>query len=154
MTESVRAPAAAVAEWPEGKELEDGVFMRGAISASHVQGLARSRRCLAPSATVQEPATAAQGTRRFVNSSPVKMKAAKAKAPQRKPAGPTTVTKRSAAVSGGHLRPNTARNAARSRSLTLRAKPFKKFLSSSLPSGGHCRRREGLLLPLHFSKVE
>jgi hypothetical protein len=38
MTESVRAPAAAVAEWPDGKELEDGVFIRGAISASHGKG--------------------------------------------------------------------------------------------------------------------
>src|SRR4028119_825577 len=59
------APAAAVAEWPDGKELEEGVFIRGAISASQVNGLARSKRYLAPSATVQEPATAAQGTRRF-----------------------------------------------------------------------------------------
>src|SRR4028119_793469 len=95
MTESVRAPAAAVAEWPDGKELEDGVFIRGAISASQVKGLARSERDLAPSATVHEPATAAQGTRRFGNSSPVKRKATKAKAPQRKPAVPTTVKEQS-----------------------------------------------------------
>src|SRR4028119_409601 len=128
--------------------------MRGAISAFQVKGLARSKRYLAPSVTVQEPATAAQGTRRSGNSSPVKTKAAKAKAPQRKPAVPTTVEKRSTAVSGAHFRPNTARNAARSRSLTLRAKPFKKFLSSSRLSGEHCRRRGGPLLPLRFSKVE
>src|ERR671916_1693680 len=154
MAESARAPAAAVAEWPEGKELEDGVFMRGAISASQTNGRARSKRYLVPSATVQEPATAAQGTRRFVSSSPVKTKAAKAKAPQRKPAVPTTVKKRSTAVSGAHLRPNTARKAARSRSLTVRAKPFKTLHPSSRPSGGHCRPRGGLLLPDRVSKVE
>jgi hypothetical protein len=143
-----------VAEWPDGKELEDGVFIRGAISASQVKGLARSKRYLAPSATVQEPATAAQGTSRFGNSSPVKRKAAKAKAPQRNPAVPTTVKKRSTTVSGFHLRPNTARKAARSRSLTLPAKPFKTLHSWFRPSGGHCRRRGRLLLPLPYSKVE
>src|ERR671916_1380405 len=125
MAESARAPAAAVAEWPDGKELEDGVFMRGAISASQIKGRARSKRYLVPSATVQEPATAAQGTRRFASSIPVKTKAAKANAPQRNPAVPTTVKKRSTAVSGVHLTPKTVLKAARSRSLTLRATPFK-----------------------------
>src|SRR5215210_592274 len=154
MTESARAPAAAVAEWPEGKELEDGVFIRGATSVSHIKGRARSKRYLVPSANVQEPATAAQGTMRFAGSKPVKRKATKAKKPQRKPAVPTTVKKRSTEVKGAHLRPKTARKVARSRSLTLRAKPFKILRPSSLASGGHCRRRRGPLLPGRVSKVE
>ena len=59
------APAAAVAEWPEGKELEEGVFIRGAISVSEMKGRARLKRYYAPSATVQEITTAAHGTRRL-----------------------------------------------------------------------------------------
>src|ERR671910_156631 len=62
--ERVRVPAAAVAEWPEGKELEEGVFTRGAISVSEIKGRARSNRYFAPSATNQEMATDAHGTRR------------------------------------------------------------------------------------------
>src|ERR687893_934309 len=148
MAESARAPAAAVAEWPDGKELEDGVFMRGAISASQVKGRARSKRYLVPSATVHEPATAAHGTKRFVGSRPVNRKATKAKDPQRKPAVPTSVKKRSTEVSGAHLRLKTARKVARSRSLTLRAKPFKFLRPSSRPCGANCRRRGRLLLPI------
>src|SRR5215210_3303439 len=134
MTESARAPAAAVAEWPEGKELEDGVFISGATPVSHIKGRARSKRYLVPSANVQEPATAAQGTMRAAGSKPVK--------------------RRSTEVKGAHLRPKTARKVARSRSLTLRAKPFKILRPSSLASGGHCRRRRGPLLPGRVSKVE
>src|ERR687893_2758198 len=154
MAESARAPAAAVAEWPDGKELEDGVFMRGATSVSQIKGRARSKRYLVPSASVQEPATAAQGMRRYAGLRPVKRKATKAKEPQRKPAVPITVKKRSTEVSGAQFRPNTALKAARSRSLTLRAKPFKILRPSSRPSGGHCRRRGLPLLPSRVSKVE
>src|SRR5918998_1360476 len=125
MAESVRAPEAAVAEWPDGKELEDGVVIRGATSVSQIKGRARSKMYLVPSATVQEPATAAHGMRRLARSRPVARKARKAKAPQRNPAVPTTVKKRSTAVSGVHLTPKTVLKAARSRSLTLRATPFK-----------------------------
>src|SRR5215212_1616457 len=130
-TERVRAPAAAVAEWPEGKELEEGVFVSGAISVSHIKGRARSKRYLAPSATVHEAATAAQGTRRRRGSRPVNKKARAARKPQRAPAVPATVKARITAVSGAHFRPKSALNSARSRSFTLRVKPF-KFLPQSL----------------------
>ena len=124
-TERVRAPAAAVAEWPEGKELEEGVFVSGAISVSHINGRARSNRYLAPSATVQDAATAAQGIRRRRGSRPVNKKARTARKPHRAPAVPATVKERITAVSGAHFRPKSTRNSARSRSLTLRIKPFK-----------------------------
>src|SRR5215203_3379972 len=98
--ERVRAPAAAVAEWPEGKELEEGVFVSGAISVSHINGRARSKRYLAPSATLQDAATAAQGIRRRRGSRPVSKKARAARKPQRAPAVPATVKARITAVSG------------------------------------------------------
>jgi len=65
MAERVIAPAAAVAECPEGKELEEGVFIRGAISVSEMKGRARLNRYFALSATIQEIATADHGTRRL-----------------------------------------------------------------------------------------
>src|SRR5215208_587069 len=132
ITESVRAPAAAVAEWPEGKELEEGVFVSGAISVSHINGRARSKRYLAPSATLQDAETAAQGIRRRRGSRPVSKKARAARKPQRAPAVPATVKARITAVSGAHFRPKSTRNSARSRSLTLRVKPFKFLPRSSI----------------------
>src|SRR5829696_5180861 len=123
--ERVRAPAAAVAEWPEGKELEDGVFMRGAISVSQTKGRVRSKRYFAPSATVHEAATAVQGIRRCEGWRPVSRNALAARKPQRAPAVPATVNARITDVSGAHLRPKTHRNRDRSRSLILRAMPFK-----------------------------
>src|SRR5215216_7622280 len=137
-TDRVRAPAAAVAEWPEGKELEEGVLVSGAISVSHIKGRARSKRYLAPSATVQDAATAAQGIRRRRGSRPVNKKARTARKPHRAPAVPTTVKARITAVSGVHFRPKSTRNSARSRSLTLRVKLF-KFLPKARLTGGYCR---------------
>ena len=122
--ESVRAPAAAVAEWPDGKELEDGVLMSGAISESQMKGLARLKRYFAPSATVQEAATAIQGIRSREGSKPVIRNATAARQPQRAPAVPATVNARIKDVSGVHLIPKTARNRVRSRFLILRAMPF------------------------------
>src|ERR671917_1832013 len=101
------APAAAVAECPEGKELEEGVFMSGATSVSSMKGRARLKRYLAPSASVQESATATQGTSRCEGRKPVKRNAPAARVPQRKPAVPTTVKARITAVSGGHLKRKT-----------------------------------------------
>ena len=121
-----------VAEWPEGKELEDGVFVSGAISASHIKGRARSNRYLAPSAIVHEAATAAQGIKRRRGWRPVSKKARAARKPQRAPAVPTTVKARITAVSGAHFRLKSTRNSARSRSLTLRVEPFKFLPQSSI----------------------
>src|ERR687885_903244 len=81
--ERVSAPAAGVAECPEGKELEEGVFMRGAISVSEIKGRARLNRYLAPSATVQEIATAVHGKRRWEGSRPVTRKARAAITPHK-----------------------------------------------------------------------
>src|SRR5215213_1802369 len=119
------APAAAVAEWPEGKELEEGVFIRGAIPVSQRKGLVRLKRYFAPSASVQEAATAVQGIRSREGSKPASRNAPAATNPQRAPAVPATVNARMTDVSGAHFTPNIALNRARSRSLTLRAKPFK-----------------------------
>src|SRR5918995_6643115 len=94
------APAAAVAEWPEGNELEEGVFMSGATSVSRIKGRARSKRCLAPSATNHDPATAAHGTSRHETSvesstrpaaTTTTRRAAAAKNPHRAPAVPAIV---------------------------------------------------------------
>src|SRR3712207_7851978 len=51
-----------------GKELEEGVFISGAISVSHIKGRARSKRYLAPSATVQDAATADRKSTRLNSS--------------------------------------------------------------------------------------
>src|SRR5215204_3841124 len=126
------APAAAVAECPEGKELEEGVFIRGAISVSQMKGRVRLKRYLAPSATVHEAATAAQGIRRCRGWNPVSKKAPAARKPHRTPAVPATVKARITAVSGAHFSPKSARNSARSRSLTLRVKPFKSLPGRSV----------------------
>src|SRR5829696_8861193 len=121
------APAAAVAEWPEGKELEEGVFIRGAISVSQRKGRVRSNRYFTPSATVHEAATAVHGIRSREGSRPVSRNAAAARKPQRAPAVPATVKARITDVSGAHFTPKIARNRARSRSLILRATPFKSL---------------------------
>src|SRR5918998_1569307 len=118
------APAAAVAECPEGKELDDGVFMSGATSVSSINGRARLKRYLAPSASVQESATATQGIRRFESRKPVKTNAPAARAPQRKPAVPTTVKARITTVSGANFRRKTTLKRARSRSHILRIRFF------------------------------
>src|SRR5918997_6039845 len=94
MADRLRAPAAAVAECPEGKELEEGVFMRGATSVSSIKGRARLKRYLVPSASVQESATATQGTRRCEGRRPVSRNAPAASVPHRKPAVPMTVKAR------------------------------------------------------------
>jgi hypothetical protein len=121
------APAAAVAECPEGKELEEGVFIRGAISVSHRNGRVRSNRYFAPSATVQEAAMAVHGIRSREGSRPVSRKPTAARKPQMAPAEPAMVKARINDVSGAHLTPNMARNRARSRFLILRA-TLSKFL--------------------------
>src|SRR5919202_3802109 len=113
MTERGRAPVAAVAEWPEGKELEEGVFIRGAISVSQRKGRVRLKRYFAPSAAVQEAATALQGIRSREGSKPVSRNATAARKPQRAPAVPPRVNARITDVSGAHFTPNTARNRAR-----------------------------------------
>src|SRR5919202_7125902 len=123
--ERVIAPAAAVAECPEGKELEEGVFMRGAISVSEIKGRARSNRNFAPSATAQETATAAHGMSRWEGSRPVMRKARAAITPHKAPAVPATVKARISDVNGAHLRRKIARNIARSRFLILRTRFFK-----------------------------
>ena len=125
MSDSVRAPAAAVAECPEGKELEEGVVMSGATSVSSINGRARLKRYLAPSAHVQESATATQGTSRCDDRKPVKRNAPAARKPQSAPAVPTTVKARITVVSGGHFRRKTALNSVRSRFHILRTKFFK-----------------------------
>src|SRR3712207_1592906 len=125
------APAAAVAECPEGKELEEGVFTSGATSVSSIKGRARLKRYLAPSASVQERATAAQGTRRCEGRRPVKRKAPAASVPHRKPAVPMTVEARITVVRGLHLTRNTTLKSARSRSRILRSRFFN--ICRSLP---------------------
>src|SRR5215217_6609815 len=122
------APAAAVAEWPEGKELEDGVFIRGAIPVSQRNGRVRLKRYFAPSATVHEAAMEVHGIRSRQGSRPVSRNPTAARKPQRAPAVPATVKARITEVSGAHFTPNIARKRARSRSLTLRAMPFKSLL--------------------------
>ena len=64
-TESASAPAPAVAECPEGNELDEGVFISGAMLTSRVEGRRRSKRCLVPSAKVQDKAIAPHGTIRL-----------------------------------------------------------------------------------------
>src|SRR5918997_6321789 len=128
MADRLRAPAAAVAECPEGKELEEGVFTRGATSVSSIKGRARLNRYLVPSASVQESATATQGTSRCEGRRPVSRNAPAARKPQSAPAVPTMVKARITAVSGGHFRRKTALNSARSRSLILCASFFKQSL--------------------------
>src|SRR3954468_17788160 len=104
------APAAAVAAWPEGKELEDGVLIRGAISVSQRKGRVRLKRYFAPSATVHEAAIAVHGIRSRDGSRPVSRNATAARKPQRAPAVPATVNARITNVSGAHFRPNIVRN--------------------------------------------
>src|ERR687896_1005341 len=135
MAERVRAPAAAVAECPEGNELEEGVFMSGATSVSSMKGRARLKRYLAPSASVQESATATQGTSRCEGRKPVKRNAPAARKPQSAPAVPTTVKERITTVSGGHFRRKTTLNSVRSRSCILRTRFF-KFACFSLEGFG------------------
>src|SRR5919202_5014593 len=115
--ERVSAPEAAVAECPEGKELEEGVLTRGAISVSEMKGRARLNRNFTPSATVQEIATAAQGTSRCEGSRPVIRKARAAITPHKAPAFPAMVKARISEVNGLHLKRKIARNIARSRFL-------------------------------------
>jgi hypothetical protein len=117
-----------VAEWPEGKELEEGVLMRGAISVSQRNGLVRLKKYFAPSATVHEAAMAVQGIRSRRGSKPVSTNPTAARKPQRAPAVPATVNARITDVSGANFTPKIARNRARSRSLMLRAMPFKSLL--------------------------
>src|SRR5215210_6403457 len=151
------APAAAVAEWPEGKELEEGVLIRGAISVSQRKGLVRLKRYFAPSATVHEAAIAVQGIRSREGSRPVSRNAAAARKPQRAPAVPATVNARITDVSGPHFTPNTARKRARSRSLTLRATPFKFLLSHADSSAAIVDQRQARVrpsLPRQLSKVK
>jgi hypothetical protein len=119
------APAAAVAEWPEGKELEEGVFIRGAISVSQRNGRVRLKRYFVPSATDHEAAMAIHGIRSRRGSRPVSRNPNAARKPHRAPADPAMVKARITDVSGPHFTPNIARNRARSRSLILRAMPFK-----------------------------
>src|SRR5918912_199743 len=115
--ERVSTPAAAVAECPEGKELEEGVLMRGAISVSELKRRARLNRNFAPSATVQETTTATHGTSRCGGSRPVTRKARAAITPHKAPAFPAMVKARISDVSGLHLKRKIARNIARSRFL-------------------------------------
>lgn len=124
ITESANPPAAAVAECPEGKELEDGVFIRGAMLVSWINGLERSKRCFVPSASVQESAIAAHGTRRFLGWRPVAKNAPAAINPQRAPAVPATVSHRITTVNGAHFKPKIIRNRPRSRSLVFLTKLF------------------------------
>src|SRR5215210_2186393 len=126
------APAAAVAEWPEGKELEEGVFMRGAISVSEIKGRARLNRNLAPSARVQETATAAHGKRRSEGSRPVARKPKAAITPHNAPALPATVKARITNVNGLHLTRKTTRNNARSRFRIFDTRFFKTALCRRL----------------------
>jgi hypothetical protein len=93
-----------------------------------MKGLARLNRYFAPSAAVQEAATATQGIKSREGSKPVSKNAMAARQPQRAPAVPATVNARIKDVSGVHLMPKTARNRARSRSLILRAMLFKFLL--------------------------
>lgn len=117
-TESVTAPAAAVAECPDGKEVEEGVFMSGSTAGSWINGRARLKKNFAPSATVHDPATAAQGRNRLQNENQEDAQTSRnpknAKAPQTAPAEPITVATFRTRLSGVHFRPKTARNRARS----------------------------------------
>src|SRR5919205_2751762 len=130
--ERVSAPEAAVAECPEGKELEEGVLMRGAISVSEMKGRARLTRTFAPSATVQEIATATHGTSRCEGSRPVTRKARAAITPHKAPAFPAIVKARISDVNGPHLKRKIARNNARSR-FRIPSTRFSKFRG---PVGG------------------
>lgn len=98
------APAAAVAECPEGKELEEGVSIRGAIPVSWIKGRARLKRYFATSATAQEIATAAQGMRRWESSRPVTRKARAAVTYQKALIFPAMVRAPINDVNGAHLR--------------------------------------------------
>ena len=124
MTDNDKAPAAAVAEWPDGKELEDGVFMRGAMLVSEIKGRDLSKRYLVASARVQEPAMAAHGTKRLGSPNPVTRNATAATIPHKAPAEPATVNHRITVVKGGHLIRNIIWNNRRSRFLTFHTKLF------------------------------
>src|SRR5215204_6369765 len=151
MAERVIAPAAAVAECPEGKELEEGVFIRGAISVLYIKGRARLNRDFTPSASVQETATAVHGTSRWKGSSPLTRKPRAASMPHKAPAVPATVKLRISDVNGTHLKQKIARNSARSRSLILSTTLFKSLVSPSRKGLGcrilHLSRRNTPLYP-------
>src|SRR5919199_3426952 len=123
--ESVSAPEAAVAECPEGKELEEGVLMRGAISVPEMKGRARLNRNFALSATVQETTTATHGTSSCEGSRPVIRKARAAITSHKAPAIPAMVKARISDVTGLHLKRKIARNIARSRFLIPSTRFFK-----------------------------
>ncbi len=99
--------------------------MSGATSVSSMKGLARLKRYLAPSASVQESATATQGTSRCEGRRPVNRNAPAARKPQSVPAVPTMVKARITTVSGVHLMRKTILNSVRSISLIVRARFFK-----------------------------
>lgn len=126
-TESDNAPAPAVAECPEGNELDEGVFISGVTLASRAEGRRRSKRCLVPSAKIQDKAIAPHGTIRLAKWKPVTRKAPAAINPHSAPAVPATVNHRIIAVSGTRFNRKMARNKARSRSLTVRINSFNLF---------------------------
>ena len=111
----------------KGRLILDGGLTPGAVIVrdGHILEVLRGPSPADLPATVHEAATATQGTRRRRGSRPVSKKARAARNPQRAPAVPTRVKARITAVSGVHFRPKSTRNSARSRSLTLRVRPFK-----------------------------